>query len=205
MMTYEQAHEAMRLANSSNRAHWVMDLHPQMRHSDWLRVLGEEWMEMDTLSELRKPLKKALGCKGPLPEMMTPDEQLRYDSLPTEVTVYRGCNLFDKKAGGMYGMSWSLNLEVARAFPLINRYIAMYPVVYRAKVKKNRILAVKLGRDEEEVITFGGYKDHEYMRVPRHPQLSVESVLEGWETGTYYERIVEWGHGFHTTFVPVLT
>jgi hypothetical protein len=56
-------------------------------------------------------------------------------------------------------MSWTLSLEVAKEFPTLLRCRVPYPVVYRASVKKTRVLAVKVSRDEEELITFGPYED----------------------------------------------
>ncbi len=155
MMTYEQGLEAMRYANSYTRAPIVLGLQQHMERSDWLRIVRDEWDGTDNLSKFRRRFKNALGFKGPLPDMMTPKEQHRYDALPVEVMIYRGCSFFDKKAGGLHGMSWTLDFEVAKAFPTLGRYQVEYPVVYRATVKKNRILAVKLERGEEEVITFG--------------------------------------------------
>jgi hypothetical protein len=199
MMNFEQAREAVRYAHSYNRANIILDLYEQMQRSDWLRILCDEWESTDNLSTLRHRFKNALGSQGPLLEMMTPGEQLRYDALPLEVTVYRGCSIFDKRAGGIHGMSWTLSLEVAKKFPTLKRYMVSYPVVYRANVKKSRVLAVKLSRDEEELITFGPYKGLQYIRIPRSPGLTVDPE-EWWGKGNLFKEMMDWGRRSQTTF-----
>jgi hypothetical protein len=199
MMTYEQGLEAVRYANSYTRAPIVLDIQQHMERSDWLRIVRDEWDGIDNLSKFRRQFKNALGFKGPLPDMMTPKEQQRYDALPAQVTIYRGCSFFDKDAGGLHGMSWTLDFEVAKAFPTLGRYRVEYPVVYRATVKKSRILAVKLERGEEEVITFGVYKDLTFVRVPRGHGVIVEPQ-DWWGTGQFAKDMMEWGHGRLTSF-----
>jgi hypothetical protein len=90
-----------------------------------------------------------LGTEGPLPAMMTADEQTAYSSLPEEVRVYRGCG-----PGNIKGASWSLDRSQAERFPRLIRYWSSTPLLVTATVAKANILAVKLGRDEHEVITF---------------------------------------------------
>jgi hypothetical protein len=43
---------------------------------------------------------------------------------------------------------------VANAFPFQTRFKANNPVLIRARAKKNRILAIKLDRNETEIIVF---------------------------------------------------
>jgi hypothetical protein len=83
--------------------------------------------------------------------MMTPDENAAYDALPEVVTIYRGC---DANSASLPGISWSLNQDVANLHPFLTRFLAKKPTVLTACVPKHWILAVKLGRGEEEIITF---------------------------------------------------
>lgn len=86
---------------------------------------------------------------SPIREMMGPEENSAYDALPDTVTIYRGCG-----QANIMGMSWSLNKETANSFPHTHRYKVPDPLLVEAIVSKRKILAVKLDRDEEEVITF---------------------------------------------------
>jgi hypothetical protein len=85
----------------------------------------------------------------PLRPVMTTQENAAYDALPDTVECFRGC---DRSV--LTGASWSLDWEIANSFPFTNRYRAPSPVVVTARVKKDRILAIKLGREESEIITF---------------------------------------------------
>jgi hypothetical protein len=81
---------------------------------------------------------------------MSPEESAAYDALPQTVTIHRGCD-----ASVLTGASWSLDWDTANSFPFLGRYKVPNPVVVEARVKKSRTLALKLGRGEAEVITFG--------------------------------------------------
>ena len=80
---------------------------------------------------------------------MTPQENETYDGLPDSVTCFRGCD-----QSFLTGASWSSEWDTANSFPFTDRYRAPSPVVVTARVKKNRILAMKLDRRESEIITF---------------------------------------------------
>jgi hypothetical protein len=103
----------------------------------------------DTIRHSRLKLQKALGSRGPVREMMTAEENVHFDRLPEIVTCYRGC---DRSA--LIGASWTLDRDIANCFPFTNRYNVPSPVVVRATVKRDNILAVKLDREESEIITF---------------------------------------------------
>jgi hypothetical protein len=124
-----------------------------LEYRDWLTLLGEEWTGFDNLRDYLPALKRLLGTKGPVREMMSAEENEAYDALPDTVKCYRGCG-----ASVLTGASWSLDKEVANSFPFTLRYRAASPVVVTASVKKNRILALKLGREESEIITFSARK-----------------------------------------------
>jgi hypothetical protein len=83
--------------------------------------------------------------------MMTDDENAAYDALSEVVTIYRGC---DVQSASSPGICWSVNKDVANLHPFLRRFEAKKPTVLTAYVPKHWILAVKLQRQEEEIITF---------------------------------------------------
>jgi hypothetical protein len=71
--------------------------------------------------------------------------------LPARVTIYRGCSPVNAT-----GLSWSLDPAIAAKFPTHARYSppdGQPPLLVTATVARSRIVAVKLDRDEDEVIT----------------------------------------------------
>lgn len=151
-MTFDEAQEILRCENSYSRLGVILDLGlaGAMEWDDWLRLLGEWWSCCDNISEHIDLLKVLLlDTPSPLYPLMTEEELAAYSALPEEVTVYRGCS-----ATGKHGVSWSLSREVATRFPLLMRYRAQTPMLYTATVHKSKIVAIKLDRNEQEVITF---------------------------------------------------
>jgi hypothetical protein len=122
-------------------------------YEDWLTLLGDQWTRFDNVREYLPVLRKLLGTYGPVRPMMTPEENAAYDALPETVTCYRGCD-----SSVLTGAFWSLDWEIANSFPFTNRYRVPSPVVVKARVKKNRILALKLDRGESGIITFSARK-----------------------------------------------
>ncbi len=68
-----------------------------------------------------------------------------YSNLPDVVTVYRGC----QKNQNENGLSWTLDKEKAQFFAT---RLGKQGIVLEKTVKKNQIVAVLLGRNEQEVI-----------------------------------------------------
>jgi hypothetical protein len=149
MMTYEEARESAGSAGSFGRMERVLNCAYSMKREDWLRLLGEEWSGCDRIGRYRHELRAMLGTSGPIREMMTPEENAAYDKLPERVQCWRGCD-----ASRLLGASWSLDKAVANSFPFRERFYAPNPVLVTAVVRKDRILAVKLDRNEIEIVTF---------------------------------------------------
>jgi hypothetical protein len=124
-------------------------LRPRMSHSKWLTVLGETWTGCDNIREYSASLRRMLGTAGPLLPMMNAEDRTGYKDLPDRVTVYRGCS-----ARYMRGASWTLDQQVARKFPFLDWYRVSDPVLVTATVRKEHVLAVFLGREEQEIVTF---------------------------------------------------
>jgi hypothetical protein len=120
-----------------------------MRYHDWLTLLGQAWPSCDNIRNHLTELRPLLGSEGPLLPMMTEEERAVYHNFSDRVTIYRGCS-----AGHLTGASWTLDERVARKFPFLARYRAADPVLVTATVRKQNILAVLLGRREQEIVTF---------------------------------------------------
>ena len=150
-MTYDEAarHVAANY-NSYSRLPGIIELRRRMRECDWLRLLGENWSHCDNFVCFAKALRRALPLRRPICELMTLGELTAFDALPLMVTVYRGAG-----ADGAGGISWTLDRAVAVHFPSYARYRpASVPTLFVAEVCKLDILALKLDRDEAEVIVF---------------------------------------------------
>jgi len=150
------ARERLRFCNSYTRIEALIELaDSDLEPSEWLRLLGEEWQSCDNIGQRRDALlwDTPFSDLAEYPEswrhhMMTPDELAAYNVLPPIVTVWRGCYTHNKR-----GLSWSLDRDVARQFPLTHRYRQDgQPLLIRAEVARGQILALKLDRAESEVI-----------------------------------------------------
>ena len=156
MITLAEGREAVYFCNSFTRLPNIIDLAWDLKFEDWLTLLGEQWEACDNISECVDAL-----WETPFPEliknplvyrnaMMTAAERSALSNLPDTVTIYRGCYAHNKG-----GLSWTLSREIAERFPLTHRYHADgQPLLVRAAVNRDRIVAVKLDRGEEEVIAW---------------------------------------------------
>lgn len=153
-ITYEQAQNYLTSCDSYSRLPTILRMAERMDERDLFRVLGEVWSLCDNISEWADELFyqafRSWPPKGAYRDMMTPDEQAAYDALPDYVTIYRGCYKANK-----WGLSWSLSKEIAEKFPIYHRYRQEgQPLVVTARAKKRNIIAIKLDRNESEIITW---------------------------------------------------
>ncbi len=184
MLTYSDGQQAIKYCDSYTRAERLATLSRDMDRKDWLRLLGEEWQSIDNHHEYRGCFRQLLGPKGTLRAMMDEEELREYRSLDAEVMVYRGCSLFDGTHEGGRGLSWTLDVKVARKFPFLARYEVYYPVLFTATVKRGQIRALKLGctagdLNEREVIVTTSVRpvlEH----LPRR-QVPADSDAAPWE------------------------
>lgn len=151
-LEFEAISESAWRCNSFERMPFLVDVWWLCERGAWLKALGECWSRCDNVSQYRDELAEALGGEPlPVAQMMDAAELEAYEALPEEFTVYRGCYAENK-----WGMCWSTSKEVAERFPFLNRYRQSgQPLLIRATLKKSQVLAVKLDRDEFEVITLG--------------------------------------------------
>lgn len=172
-MTAEQASDYVLMHCNSysrfptllNMADRVIDDDGNVSFSAWLKVLGENWSVCDNIGKYTEELTDILWTYDrtqlqgkpkrvvslPCPEMMDSEEQALFDSLPETVVIYRGCYDINK-----WGLSWSLNRDVAAKFPFLGRYWRRneQALLVKARVSKSNIMAVCLGRNEHEIITY---------------------------------------------------
>lgn len=165
-----EANNILKYGDSYSRMLMLLEMSPlgksefRLSYPDWYRTLGQWWSVCDNIGQYRKALKLAMylgSTPTPIPEMMNEEEQAALAALPERITVYRGCG-----AENMLGASWSLERDVAAGFPYLNRYKVREPVLVTATVRRDRICALKLNRNEHEIITFNARR------------LGVESLTE---------------------------
>jgi hypothetical protein len=94
--------------------------------------------------------------KEPKSEMfMESLERENLESLPKEITIYRGMTLSEFKSG-VFGISWTLDPKVAHFFAFTyGRNFATKnekKMIHKMTVSKKQIFAYLADRDEKEVI-----------------------------------------------------
>lgn len=136
--------------NSYTRLATIFKLHTRrgLSRADTLILLGQEWSMCDDISQHRDLLRLLLPATTE-PIMMEEHERAALAALPALVTIYRGAD----RGVNEDGLCWSLDRAVAVRFPFLNRYRAADPVLVTATVERERIIALKLDRNEAEVIT----------------------------------------------------
>jgi hypothetical protein len=139
----------MRWGNHYSRLPLLLALADRMERREWLQLLGRAWSSCDNIGPHRLQLRTLLPPAGPVPELMESAEADAYLALPDRLTIYRGCG-----ERNLLGASWSLERETAARFPLLHRYRQARPLLVTATVRKAHVLAVKLDRQEAEIITF---------------------------------------------------
>lgn len=150
--TLEQSKEIAITCSSYERLPALLKLWGFMDESDWLTVLGQYWSCCDNIAEHVDGLwDSPIGMRAyPIREMMDEDELAVYENLPDEIIVYRGCYKRNK-----WGLSWTLEESVARKFPFLTRYYKpeQQAILVKAIAKKSSVIAIKLDRNESELIT----------------------------------------------------
>lgn len=155
--------DALLLRESSySRLPVLLEIGAYIDRDVYITLLGNWWSSCDNISEHTDEIWNDIfdyGVADARPLMMDETEQQAFEQLPDVVTVYRGCYADNK-----WGMSWSLDKEVAERFPFLNRYRSSgRPLLVKARIQKQDIVALKLDRNESEVIC---------MSKPRHVSTS---------------------------------
>lgn len=129
--------------------------------ADWLWALGDLWQGLEGIGMYQYEILEQLfyrldNIDTVIPELMDKEERTAFESLPDEFVIYRGCRPLNVR-----GFSWSLNREVALKFAY--RFETEVPMLLTARIPKTRAAALKLGREEQEIIVFD-YTDEPSLR-----------------------------------------
>jgi hypothetical protein len=152
-MSFEKLYELLMCSTQGHDRLEQLLSHPFYRRNlsdeQLFDILRDEWTSFHNISNSLEELGDIFPLYGPVRAMMTSEENAAYDALPARVPVYRGCD-----ANWLEGVSWSLNKKVANWFAFYALTQAQDPTLMTASVEKEFVLAIKLGRGEEEIITF---------------------------------------------------
>lgn len=128
-------------------------------------LIGDTWTDAENIYQLEDEWRDALtvGRMGRIEHMMDEEERKAYKSLLSVLTVYRGYS-HDGRADGL---SWSLSKEKAEWFAhYLNHREDEVPRVVKGRVRSEHVLAVFLGRNEEEIVVFPEWvKDREEFEI----------------------------------------
>ncbi len=138
----------------------VKEVFEYCEFEDGYRFMGEMWSRFETTCLLSDMVSFNDG--GYRQDFMTIEEYAVYDALPELLRVWRGCG----HAGAVLGRSWTTSRQVAEmfahysvgprraAFGLVRK--GDLPLLASAVVRKRNVFAVKLDRQEHEVILLDG-------------------------------------------------
>lgn len=152
---FAKLEKEMAWANSYDRLPTLLEFAPFCESADWFRALGEAWAVCDNIGIYADDLIEAIRLHNyleayPIKEMMNAEELEAFNKLPEVLTVYRGCYAVNK-----WGFCWSLERSIAESFPFLNRYRAEgRPLLVKATLRKSQVAALKLDREEAEIVTF---------------------------------------------------
>ncbi len=136
-----------RYEDDAERLVELIELWGTLDRDDWTRLLGEHWTTCDQATHSADFLRLLLS-EEPLPiaGMMTERERVKLAALPEELTVYRGCAPYNTN-----GICWTLRRRIAVGFPCDGDWP---PLLLIGRVKRSRVVALKMDRDEDEIISF---------------------------------------------------
>jgi len=148
--------ERLRFADSYSRLPALLDLAAVLPANEWLALMGEHWSVCDNIGAYIARLRRVRHLYDrtwPIAEVMTEDETAALAALPDPITVYRGCG-----PDNIRGWCWSTDEAVARAFPFTRRYKQEVPLLIAGTVRKRDVVALKLDREEAEIIAPRGVR-----------------------------------------------
>jgi hypothetical protein len=140
------------MAGSFLRMEMLLEQQPEfIRHNQlpaWFVTMGDLWCMCDRIGPHTAALRAILlAGEEYWHHLMDDAEDEAWQALPELVTIYRGCGVINR-----LGLSWTLDRKQAEEFPFLDRYKQNKPRMLTAIVPKSQIVAVKLGREEHEVI-----------------------------------------------------
>ena len=138
------------MLNKPYRLAFLKYAQPHIEEKEFAQLLALCWIQTEGPNQDANVSKREfveMFQKASTENLMNLDERRKLAELPDELTVYRGVT--EKNKDNIRALSWTMKRETAERFA--NRFKSKGRV-YRAKVRKEDILAVFLGRNESEVI-----------------------------------------------------
>ena len=138
------------MLNKPYRLAFLKYAQPHMDEKEFAQLLALCWIQTEGPNQDVNVSKREfveMFQEASAENLMNLDEHRKLAELPDEITVYRG--ITEKNKDNILAMSWTMKQETAEWFA--NRFKGKGKV-YRAKIRKEDILAVFLGRNESEVI-----------------------------------------------------
>ncbi|OAI30545.1 hypothetical protein A1351_08570 [Methylosinus sp. R-45379] len=122
--------------------------------TDW-RAVASEWTGWDAIDhDTWKKLFKRDRVLWSV-DILSDEQRAFYDSLPEQLTIYRGCNTGIRN--GHRRLAWTLDMEIARDFS--NKGIRGVtaggsPVIYKGTIAKRNVALAIDDREEKEIVPF---------------------------------------------------
>ncbi len=131
----------------------------ELPDEEYWQLLGGVWVDTEWPSDREFTWCRLLTSERPGREgLMDDDERARHGALPDPVPVYRGY-VHDDEFDGSEGMSWTLSEDRASWFAQRFAFDGDEPLVARGQVDKADVIAVFLGRQEDEVLVLPEHVD----------------------------------------------
>lgn len=130
---------------------WLKFVKPYLSKEDFTKFFAEAWIQQDnpnmdanvSIRELTKWFKEADK------KILMDEEEYEYwESLPEEITLYRGVSRGRKK----YGLSWTDNIETAKWFQRRFANQENQGELLKVVVSKKHCLCYFNGRNENEIV-----------------------------------------------------
>lgn len=138
------------IENKQQAPYFLQQTKRYVNKKDFSEFLGKMWTLIESPSHAPNVTNKQFVnyFKQADKEYVMDQEELKiYNSLPNEITIYRGVE--DNKKNGVKALSWTLNKDKAKWFA--TRYEDK-GIMFTAKIKKEDVLAYFNSRKEEEVV-----------------------------------------------------
>lgn len=138
------------MLNKPYRLAFLKYAQPHIEEKEFAQLLGLCWIQTEGPNQDVNVSQKEfveMFQKASTEDLMNLDERRKLAELSDEIEIYRGVT--EKNKDNILAMSWTMKQETAEWFA---KRFGSKGKVYRAKVRKEDILAVFLGRNESEVI-----------------------------------------------------
>jgi hypothetical protein len=123
-----------------------IEINDRLTDRNYWQFLVAIWSDTENAWQNLSEWKRLFGSDRPeRKHLMDEEEFYYYQKLPDMVTVYRGC----QKGQNENGLSWTFDKDKAEFFA---HRLKKNGIVLKKRVSKNQILAVLLGRGENEAI-----------------------------------------------------